>query len=230
MKFAIANNLKSKVSGKFLPSSLSSLLHWYRIGVGQTLDVNDNINIWTDQKGSNNLTGSGGNDQQPKLIGNAVTFGASDDHLEFETALELSNFSIYIRAEHSSPGDFLTTQVDSGGTDFLKVQSATQARVKINGQRHDYNLSGTISVNTKYSIGFERATNGDISIFLEQGGTIQTSTSTGSGDGNVAISELTDFVEIGRPSNGLKVYEIVILDSELDDENRTKLFAYLENK
>ena len=66
MKFAIANNLKSKVSGKFLPSSLSSLLHWYRIGVGQTLDVNDNINIWTDQKGSNNLTGSGGNDQQPK--------------------------------------------------------------------------------------------------------------------------------------------------------------------
>ena len=46
------------------PSVLSSLIHWYRLGVGQT-ESGGQLSRWDDQKGSNHLTGTGGAANQP---------------------------------------------------------------------------------------------------------------------------------------------------------------------
>ena len=205
------------------PSELSSLLHWYRLGVGQISD-DDGVTGWRDQKGSNNLTGAGGAANQPVLSNGAVVFNASDDHLEYSSALTLGKFSFYLRVEHSSPGDFFTTQVDSGGTDFIKMQSNSEARIKITS-RHDYTLATSLSNDTKYTVGYERNSDGDIKVFVNS----QEATLS-SGDGNEAISDLTNFVELGRPAQGLTVYEIVILNDVLDATNRALLFDYLSSK
>ena len=175
-------------------------------------------------KGSNNLTGADGAANQPVLSSGAVVFNSSDDHLEYDSALTLGKFSFYLRVEHASPGNFFSTQVDSGGTDFIKMQTNSEARIKITS-RHDYTLETSLSNDTKYTVGYERDADGAIKVFVNS----QEAT-LANGDGNEAISDLTNFVELGRPANGLTVYEIVILSDALDATNRALLFEYLSSK
>jgi hypothetical protein len=223
MGLGLGLNLSAGYVPGWEPSELSSLLHWYRLGVGQTSD-DGGVTAWNDQKGSNNLTGADGAANQPVLSNGAVVFNASDDHLEYSSALTLGKFSFYLRVEHSTPGDFFSTQVDSGGTDFLKMQTNNQARIKITS-RHDYNLATSLSNDTKYTVGYERNSDGDIKVFVNS-----EEATLASGDGNEAISDLTNLVELGRPSQGLIVYEIVILNDSLDATNRALLFKYLSSK
>ena len=206
------------------PSELSTLLHWYRFNVGQTTDANG-VTAWNDQKGSNNLTGADGADNQPILSSGAIVFNATDDHLEYDSALTLGKFSFYIRAEHSAESDFYTTQVDSGGQNFLKMQTNSQARIKINNNRHDYDLATSLSNNVKYTVGYERASDGTIKVFTNS----EEATRVG-GDGNEPITDLTNFVELGRPARDLTIFEIVILNDALDATNRALLFDYLSSK
>ena len=191
--------------------------------VGKKRDATG-LTVCSDQKGSNTGTGTGGAANQPVFSIVAVVFNASDDHLAYDSALTLGKFSFYLRVEHSSPGDFFTTQVDSGGTDFIKMQTNNQARIKISN-RFDYNLATSLSNDTKYAIGYERDSDGDVKVFVNS----EEATLAG-GDGNEAISNLTNFVELGRPANGLTVYEIVILNDALDATNRALLFEYLSRK
>jgi hypothetical protein len=223
MGLGLGLNLSAGYVPGWEPSELSSLLHWYRLGVGQTSD-DGGVTAWNDQKGSNNLTGADGAANQPVLSNGAVFFNASDDHLEYSSALTLGKFSFYLRVEHSTPGDFFSTQVDSGGTDFLKMQTNNQARIKITS-RHDYNLATSLSNDTKYTVGYERNSDGDIKVFVNS-----EEATLASGDGNEAISDLTNLIELGRPSQGLIVYEIVILNDSLDATNRALLFKYLSSK
>ena len=171
MGLSLGLNLSAGYVPIWEPSELSSLIHWYRLGVGQT--SNDNgITAWNDQKGSNNLTADGGATEQPNLVNGAIFFNNNNDHLAFGTALELGKFSVYIRAEHEAANDFITAEASSGGTDFLKIQNTTQGRIKINGSRHDFNLNITLSDDVKYSVGFERDSDGDLGIFGEQGSNV----------------------------------------------------------
>ena len=223
MGLGLGLNLSAGYVPIWEPSELSTLLHWYKVGVGQTSDANG-VTAWNDQKGSNNLTGTGGAANQPVLSNGAVVFNASDDHLEYDSALTLGKFSFYLRVEHSAPGDFFTTQVDSGGTDFIKMQTNSEARIKITS-RHDYTLETSLSNDTKYTVGYERDADGAIKVFVDS-----QEAALSNGDGNEAISDLTNFVELGRPAQGLTVYEIVILSDALDATNRALLFEYLSSK
>ena len=69
-------------------------------------------------------------------------------------------------------------------------------------------------------------------IFGEQGSNvIDFSVAAGSAnDGVQAISDQTDFKEIGRPAVGLTIYEIVVLSDALDATNRALLIDYLSSK
>tara|TARA_R100000773_G_scaffold14523_1_gene13287 strand:- start:435 stop:1145 length:711 start_codon:yes stop_codon:yes gene_type:complete len=223
----------SYVDSVWNPSVLSSLIHWYRLGVGQT-ESGGQLSQWNDQKGSNHLTGAGGAANQPVVSSGAVVFNANDDHLEFTSSLQLGTFSIYIRALHTNvdAGDFILCQSDNGGTDFFKLHEEDLPRVKINGSRHNYafDSSASISNNTKYSLGFERASNDAISIFAEQSGSNLTASVDGTlGDGTEAVSAKTDFVEVGRPSKDLTIYEMVVLNDSLSSDNRALLLNYLSN-
>ena len=101
MGLGLGLNLSAGYVPSWEPSELSSLLHWYRLGVGQGSDANG-ATAWNDQKGSNNLSGSGGSGAQPIITNGAIVFNSNSDHLEFSSALVLGKFSIYIRAEHLS--------------------------------------------------------------------------------------------------------------------------------
>jgi len=223
MGLGLGLNLSAGYVSSWEPSELSSLLHWYRSGVGQTEDGNG-VTAWNDQKGSNNLTGGTSAGEQPIIQQLGVFFNSNSDHLEFDSALTLGKFSFYIRASHSSPGDFFTTQQSSGGTDFMKVQTNEEARIKITN-RHDYTLASELTNDVKYTIGYERAANGDINVFVDS-----ERATLASGDGNEAITDLTNLVELGRPAIGLTVFEIVILNDSLDATNRALLFNYLSSK
>ena len=233
MGLSLGLNLSAGYVPIWEPSELSTLIHWYRVGVGQDSDSNG-VTAWNDQKGSNNLTGAGGAANQPLLSSGAIVFNGNDDHLDFTSALELGTFSVYVRASHTNDpaGDFLLCQADTGGTDFLKLHSATAPRLKINNSRHDYvfDSSASIASNTKYSLGFERASNDAISVFAEQSGSNLTSSISGIGDGTEAVSDLTSFVEVGRPAKDLTIFEIVVLNDALDATNRALLLNYLSSK
>ena len=223
MGLGLGLNLSAGYVPSWEPSELSSLIHWYRLGVGQTSD-SSGVTAWNDQKGSNNLTGADGAANQPVISNGAVFFNSNSDHLEFGSALTLGKFSFYLRASHSTPGDFFTTQVSSGGTDFMKIQTNEEARIKITS-RHDYTLASGLTNDVKYTIGYERNSGGDIKVFVNS-----EEATLASGDGNEAITDLTNFVELGKPSQGLIVYEIVILNDSLDATNRALLFNYLSSK
>jgi len=231
MGLGLGLNLSAGYTPSWEPSELSSLLHWYRLGVGQTSD-SGGITAWNDQKGSNNLTADGGATEQPNLVNGTVFFNNNNDHLAFGTALELGKFSVYIRAQHEAANDFITSQANSGGTDFLKIQNTIQARIKINSARHDFNLNITLSNDVKYTIGYERNADGVMGIFGEQDSNVINFSVAGASpnDGIQAISDLTDFVEIGRPAVGLTIYEIVVLSDALDATNRALLIDYLGSK
>ena len=53
MGLGLGLNLSAGYTPSWEPSELSSLLHWYRLGVGQISD-DDGVTGWRDQKGSNN--------------------------------------------------------------------------------------------------------------------------------------------------------------------------------
>ena len=224
MGLGLGLNLSAGYVPSWEPSELSTLLHWYRFNTGQTTDANG-VTAWNDQKGSNNLTGADGAANQPVLLNGAVDFDGIDDHLQYDSALTLGKFSFYLRAVHSAESDFYTTQVDSGGNNFLKMQTNSQARVKINGNRHDYNLATSLSNNVKYTIGWERDSSGNIKVFANG----EEATRVG-GDGNEPITDLTNFIELGRPARDLTIFEIVILNDALDATNRALLFDYLSSK
>ena len=217
---------------RYYPSEDTSLLHWYRAGAGQNTS-DDGVVSWNDEKGGNTLTGAGGASNQPIISNGGIAFDAPDDHLEFTSALTLGKFSIYFRALHtnSSAADFYITQADNGGTDFLKLASATSPRIKINNTRHDYTFdsSASIAENVKYTFGFERNAEGVVDIFAEQNGVNITST-PGAGDGTEDVGNTTDFREVGRPAKDLTIFEIVVFSDALTEVNRALLLNYLSTK
>jgi len=148
------------------PSSISSLIHWYKYDTGIAKDGDDDVTAWNDQKGSNNLTADGNETRSPLYSSGAIHFNSTADLLSFGSGLTLGKFSVYLRFEVSSFGtaDFM---LNPTGQDFLKTQSASEMRIKIDGGgRHDIPLGLTMSTGTKYNIGIERSEDGEMFFFL----------------------------------------------------------------
>ena len=228
MKLSLDNSLKQRGGAVWTPANLSSLSHWYKFDTGFTLDSENEVTQWADQKGSNNLTSDGASATTPIYSSGAVHFDANNDDLIFGSPLTLGKFSIYFRAEWSSfsTADFI---LNPTGNDFLKLQSATEFRFKINGgSRHDTTGSFTLSTGTKTNIGLERedtgSTTNDQLFFFVNNSSI---TIGGSGGGTQAITDTLDITQIGQPAADMKIYELIVCSDALSTADRNNLNTYL---
>ena len=219
------------------PEELSSLLHWYKFDTDMSTFYvagagNYVITQWSDQKGTNHLVDTATpentstyNTSHPKQDQSTkeLVFDHGGDQLDFSSALSLGTFSVYIRLESDgSHGDFILEE-DSG--DFLKIQTADEARFKVSGSRHDFALPTSILDDTKFNIGYERKSDGVMMVYLN--GTA--GTQDGTGDGVHATSNKLDITKIGDPANTLKMTEMVICDDALSTADRALLQTYLSN-
>tara|TARA_R110000796_G_scaffold190945_1_gene307699 strand:- start:66 stop:752 length:687 start_codon:yes stop_codon:yes gene_type:complete len=222
-------NIKNNVGGSWTPANISSLTHWYRYDTGITKDAEDDITAWNDQKGSNNLTADGSGSASPTYASGAVLFNAPGDLLTFGTYLDLGTFSIYIRMEASDfDGDFIFEET---ANEFMKIQSSTEVRLKIDGSgRHDAASGISLSADTKFNIGFERENTADTTddqlfLFIDNA----SKSIGGSGGGTQVITELLEISTFGKPANNCKFYEIIICNNSLTTSDRSNLNAYLNN-
>ena len=212
------------------PDNISSLIHWYKNDTGITTDASDDVTIWADQKGSNNLTSSGTGAHSPIWddTNKAVHFNASGDIMTFGSALDLGKFSIYVRCEMSGfDGDYLFEET---ANEFWKIHSASAIRVKIaGGARHDISSGVSLSINTKYNFGLEREDTGGVGNTDDQLYAFIDGNNKAfdSGDGTQVITDLFEISRIGKPATDVKFYEIIICDDALSSSDRTELQTYL---
>tara|TARA_R100001530_G_scaffold106513_1_gene74370 strand:+ start:242 stop:940 length:699 start_codon:yes stop_codon:yes gene_type:complete len=232
MKLALSNSVKQRGGeADWTPSSISSLIHWYKYDTGIIKDSEDDVTAWNDQKGSNNLTADGVAANSPLYSSGAIHFNSNADLLSFGSTLNLGTFSIYLRFEVSSFGtaDFM---LNPTGQDFLKTQSASEMRIKIdNGARHDIPLGLTMSTGTKYNVGIEREDTGsttDDQMFLFLNNVSKSI--GGSGGGTQDITELFTLTSLGKPTADVKFYEIIICNDSLSSSDRSNLETYLNTK
>tara|TARA_R100000908_G_scaffold13481_1_gene4867 strand:- start:673 stop:1371 length:699 start_codon:yes stop_codon:yes gene_type:complete len=226
----LGNSITSGVaSSEWTPANISSLIHWYKYNTGITLDGENDVTVWADQKGSNNLTSVGDPSTQSPTFDstkNAVHFNATGDILTFGTNLDLGTFSIYVRCEMEDfDGDFLFEET---AADFWKIHDASTIRVKINnGARHDISSGVTLEPDTKFSIGLERedtASSDDdrLAVYVDGSGL-----TWDSGDGTQNISEQFELKKVGQPATGVRFYEIILCNDALSASDRANLQIYL---
>ena len=211
--------IRGAALSEWTPDNISSLIHWYKYDTGITKDGDEDVTAWADQKGSNNLTASGDATDSPEYDNGAIKFAASGDDLEWGSALSLGTFSFYFRYESSDVAtDWI---IKGGGTDWIKVHSDSNLRVKI-GTRMDFDVSG-MSVNTKVNLGVDRASNGDVGVFINNSAQ---SVASGYTD-NIATSTTYDITKVGSPLITIKMYEILVFNDVLSSEDKALLNTYL---
>ena len=226
----LGNSITSGVaSSEWTPANISSLIHWYKYNTGITLDGENDVTVWADQKGSNNLTSVGDPSTQSPTFDstkNAVHFNHTGDILSFGSNLDLGTFSIYVRCEMEGfDGDFLFEET---AADFWKIHDASTIRVKINnGVRHDISSGITLEAETKFNIGLERedtASSDDdrLTVYVDDH-----ALTWDSGDGTQNISDQLELKKVGQPATDVRFYEIIICNDALSASDRSNLQTYL---
>jgi len=227
----LGNSLVGGTVLGWTPAEIPSLLHWYRFNTDQTIDGEGDVTEWADQEGLNHLTASGSTGASPTGTAGAVVFDSAGDIMSFDSELALGVFSIYFRAKFDGFGSENCLQKQP--TDFIQIRTASTIRVKIanggtEGGRHDFDLPATIDVNTKFNLGWERASDDSINIYLN--GVVDTGiTDGGAGDGTQAIAEVLALTRLGKPANTSTWYEVVICNDALSSADRTLLNTYLDS-
>jgi len=199
------------------PSNISSLIHWYKYDTGISQSGGD-VTAWADQEGSNNL---GSSSNHPEYDSGAVKFAASSDDLEWGSALSLGTFSFYFRYETNDvSSDWM---IKGGSTDWVKVHDTSEIRVKI-AARMDWDVTGgALATDTKINLGIDRATNGDIGVYINN----SAQSVQGGYTGNAATSTAFDITKIGSPLVTIKMYEILVFNDVLSSGDKTLLNTYL---
>lgn len=221
---------KTDVSG-FDPTNLSSLLHWYKFNTGITVASvggDDNaVTAWDDQKGSNNTAPAVTNnkDKMPQLQSDGtIKFQSTVDDFVFSSPLALGTFAIYFKIKFDESETVAANDLmdDAGSSHFLKLANPTEARVKINGSRHDFAIDEIVE-GQDLIVGFERKSNGDIEVYKDN-----IKATANDGDSlNVATSTTIGIRRMGIPANVSFWYEVIICNDSLSDSDRNELYNYL---
>ena len=224
--------------GRWTPKEIPSLIHWYSKGIGQTSregDENVNCQVWRDQKGSNHLQADASDDAIAPTLNEdgTITFDAAGDIMQFDSAIGLGTFSVYVRLSYSDAisADYLFEKFNSA-QDFFQLSTEAVVKVKINNNgRHDYAIVPVFPEDgTPFNVGLERedthATTNDI-VRVYHGGTSMTQ--SGNGDGLEPITELFEIGSIGKPAQTSTWHEIVICSDALSTADRVLLNTYLDS-
>tara|TARA_R110002020_G_scaffold209230_2_gene415210 strand:+ start:20872 stop:21570 length:699 start_codon:yes stop_codon:yes gene_type:complete len=230
MKLGLGLNLKTS-GGAWTPANISSLIHWYRYDTGITKDGDEDITEWADQKGSNDLTAEGSAGVSPLYASGAVHFNSAGDLLTLDSEVSLGTFSIYCRVEGSDLTNDSLYEKHPGvsASDFFQIKATDEIRVKVGGSgRHDVSSGISLSVDTKYNLGWEREDTGSTTedqmyVFVDG-----VNKPFDSGHGKLAITTALAVTTFGKPAVENKFYEIVICNNSLSASDRVKLNNYLK--
>ena len=219
---------KASASSEWLPSEISSIIHWYRFetGISTTTigETTDQVIRWDDQVGSNHVT----SDEEdstlcPTQVENSIFFDANTEVLNFGSALSLGTFAIYFRLKWKSDNTINAEEIIEGSNDKFIVFSPTEMRVKIgtgSDSRHDYSIR-EITEGNVVTLGFERDSNGDMMVYKNG----ETGTLIGSDDGNISTGITLDVTRFGKPTQDSYWYEVIVCNNSLSSGDR----ALLEN-
>ena len=236
MKLGLGLNINSVISGDWTPAKLSGLQAWFKNdtdileGVSDPVEDNDNVVQWSDQSGNNNhLTAPNNYFIYDAASGGVESEDTDNDKLHLTSQLTFDGtFSMYMRIKFStfSSGatDLFFYDKDSSSEDFFRIQSTSEIRGKINNSAK-IGFGTTVETGTYYNIGVERASDNRVSVFLNNSGLTQISTS---GYEAGAVSGDLDIDAIGGSLDGI-IKEIVITDGALSATDRSNLQAYLAN-
>ena len=208
----------------------TKFIHWYKFNTGiTTKSVSDTpgfVSAWADQVGTNHLAPVADDDasEMPFLESNGTLFFQQNtDSLVFTSALSLGKFAIYVK-HNMKEGQTVSSEVlMEGAADSIKLANPTEARIKVSS-RQDFTIDEIVE-GTPYVIGFERASNGDISVFKDN----IAGTAADGDDLNEAISTTFDITQLGDAIVQSYWFEVIICDDVLTASERKQLFNYLSN-
>ena len=208
----------------------TKFIHWYKFNTGiTTKSVSDTpgfVSAWADQIGTNHLAPTADDDasEMPFLESDGTLFFQQNtDSLVFTSALSLGTFAIYVKHNMKEDQTVSSEVLMEGSADSIKLASPTEARVKVSS-RQDFTIDEIVE-GTPYVIGFERASNGDISVFKDN----IAGTAADGDDLNEAISTTFDITQLGDAVVQSYWYEVIICDDVLTASERKQLFNYLSN-
>ena len=208
----------------------TKFIHWYKFNTGiTTKSVSDTpgfVSSWADQIGDNHLAPVADDDasEMPFLESDGTLFFQQNtDSLVFNSALSLGTFAIYVK-HNMKEGQTVSSEVlMEGAADSIKLANPTEARIKVSS-RQDFTIDEIVE-GTPYVIGFERASNGDMSVFKDN----IAGTAADGDDLNEAISTTFDITQLGDAVVQSYWYEVIICDDVLTASERKQLFNYLSN-
>ena len=236
MKLGLGLNINSAVSGDWTPAKLSNLQAWFKNdtdileGASDPVEDNDNVVQWSDQSGNNNhLTAPNNYFIYDAASGGVESSDTNNHKLHLTSQLTLDGeFSMYMRIKFSTfsggATDLFFYDKDSSSEDFFRIQSTSEIRGKINNSAK-IGFGTTVETGTYYNIGVERASDNRVSVFLNNSGLTQITTS---GYEAGAVSGDLDIDAIGGSLDGI-IKEVVITDGALSATDRSNLQAYLAN-
>jgi len=237
MKLGLTNSLgRYYINSAWDPSNLSNLQAWFKNdtdileGASDPVEDNDNVVQWSDQSGNNNhLTAPNNYFIYDAASGGVESEDTDNDKLHLASQLTFDGeFSMYMRIKFSTfsggATDLFFYDKDSSSEDFFRIQNTSEIRGKINNSAK-IGFSTTIETGTYYNIGVERASDNRVSVFLDNTGLTQITTS---GYEAGAVSGNLDIDAIGGSLDGI-IKEVVITSGALSASDRTNLQAYLNN-
>ena len=217
---------------EFLPSKVSSLIHWYKHAAGLEddggtfPDDDERIVTWRDSKGSNDATsfdtdGSGTDamkwDDTNKALVSDVSGG-----FDLDDGLTLESFSLYFRIQFlqtpNATDYFAQQDPPNHGNMFVSVRSPTLFRAKIAGTTRDF-TPPTLVTGQYYNFGLERDSSNNLRLYVDG---IESSTG--------ALTDSSDLI-FDRMLCGLGDLYVttLVFDDALSSSDRRNLEIYLSN-
>ena len=238
MKLALDNSLRHR-GGEWTPAKFGSNLKlWLRKDTGMTIDGSggdgDNITQWADQSGSgNHMLAPNNYFDYDSSTGGAESLDTNNSkfYLAADGSKDLTftgEFALYARLSISTvtgsgATDLFFYDGDATSADFLRLQSTTEIRGKINNSTKFAWSYTNPTLDSFNNWGFERNGSNVLAMYLNN--SAQTRTTSGGYDSG-AISG--DFVldAIGGLYDGI-IKEVIWVDKSLTDSERSNLQTYL---
>ena len=210
------------------PADLPSLDIWYKHDTDIYEDADDAaedgdaVTQWNDQSGNDKHATASADHPTYSSDETSIDFSDTSKVFVFPTGDYAAAFSIYMRLKYYHT-DITNADIfvnDSSASDFLKVQSASEIRLKIGGgSNRKFTPDPTLSTSGYVNIGLER--NGSNIVAMYQAGAAQTLAS--------GSSTYAGTFSIDRFKGGVKVYvkEVVVTTAALSTADRALLETHL---
>jgi len=241
MKLALSNSLKQR-GGAWTPAKFgSNLKMWLRKDTdilesdGSAAEDGEDITKWSDQSGSgNNMLAANNYFDYDSATGGVESGDGSNSKLYLATdgtknLTFTAGFSLYVRfalsTVTSGATDLFVYDSDAPTLDFLRLQSTTELRSKLNGSGKIGWSYTNPTLDSFNNWGYERDGSNNLTTYLNNSSLTRLTSGT-----FVTGAVSGDFVldAIGGSFDGI-ILEVVWVDRGLTAAERTSLNTYLTN-